>query len=150
MDILSLIIQNNGPTQSGCDAFWHLISRKLIEIRALSQLSICRPPPQFWSHFYERCAMCWIEWKIIYQILPIYTIALSQLTINKPLSFPPPSQFWSHFYERCAMCWNEWKNNFPIFIFRVIVIFVLKTVNFSWIFTITRKIKIGKLIFHSS
>ena len=77
------------------------------------------------------------------------------------------------------MCWNEWKFNFLIFIFRVTVIFLLKTApefskkiqilpvfifrvmviflsflkhyhpNFRWIFTITRKIKIRKLIFHS-
>ena len=27
-----------------------------------SQLRICRPPlPQLWSHFHERCAMCWNE-----------------------------------------------------------------------------------------
>jgi len=37
---------------------------------ALSQGRICRPPPpQFWSHFHERCAMCWIEWKINFPIL---------------------------------------------------------------------------------
>ena len=48
------------------------------------------------------------------------------------------------------MCWNEWIINFPIFIFRAMIIFLPKTVNFRWIFTITRKIKkIGKLIFHS-
>ena len=29
------------------------------------------------------------------------------------------------------MCWNEWKINFPIFIFRVTVIFVLKSPKFS-------------------
>jgi len=22
------------------------------------------PPPKFWSHCHERCAMCWNEWKI--------------------------------------------------------------------------------------
>ena len=40
---------------------------------------------------------------------------------------------------------------FPIFSFWVIVIFVLKIVNFRWLFTITRTKKIGKtgkLIFH--
>ena len=29
---------------------------------------------------------------------------------------------------------NDWRINFPIFIFRVMVIFVLKTANFRWIF----------------
>ena len=50
------------------------------------------------------------------------------------------------------MCWNEWKINFQIyaiFSFWDIGIFVLKTVNFRWIFTTTRKIKIIKYIFHS-
>ena len=37
---------------------------------------------------------------------------------------------------------------FPIFIFRL-MIFVQKMVNFRWIFTITRKIKIRKMIFLS-
>ena len=27
------------------------------------------PSPQFWSGFYERCAMCWIEWKPIFRFL---------------------------------------------------------------------------------
>ena len=32
---------------------------------ALSQVRICRPsPPQKWSDFHERCAMCWNEWYI--------------------------------------------------------------------------------------
>ena len=31
------------------------------------------PPPQFWSQFHERCAMCWNEWKTItYLIFPIF------------------------------------------------------------------------------
>ena len=38
---------------------------------------------------------------------------------------------------------------FPIFIFRVMVIFVLKIVNFRLIFTIIQEIKFGKLFFHS-
>ena len=29
-------------------------------------------PPQFCSHFYERCAMCWIELKINFTIFPIF------------------------------------------------------------------------------
>ena len=65
---------------------------------------------------------------------------------------PPPPQFGSRFNERCAVRWIEWKNNIPIFaIFSLwdMVIFVLKTIIFWWIFTITRKIKIGKLFFHS-
>ena len=34
-----------------------------------SQLRICSPPlPQFSSHFYDRCAQCWIEWKINFPI----------------------------------------------------------------------------------
>ena len=44
------------------------------------------------------------------------------------------------------------ENQISDFFFRVVVIFVLKTVNFRWIFTKTRKIKIRKirkLIFHS-
>ena len=34
---------------------------------ALFQVKICRhppPPPQNCSHFHERCAQCWFEWKI--------------------------------------------------------------------------------------
>ena len=38
---------------------------------------------------------------------------------------------------------------FPILIFRVMVIFVLKIVNFRLTFMITRKLKIAKLFFHS-
>ena len=38
---------------------------------------------------------------------------------------------------------------FTSFIFRFVVIFVLKTVNFRWIFAMTRKIKFEKLIFLS-
>ena len=67
---------------------------------------------------------------------------------TKEMQIPPP-QFCSHFHETCWMCWNEWKINFPLLLFRVMVIFVLKTVNFRRIFTITRKIKIEKLIFYS-
>ena len=34
---------------------------------AFSQLRICRPhPPQKRSDIYERCGMCWIEWKTEY------------------------------------------------------------------------------------
>ena len=58
----------------------------------------------------------------------------------------------SNVHERCVIAWIERKLKFqifPIFIFRVMVIFIPKTVNFRWIFMITRKIKIGKLIFHS-
>ena len=54
-----------------------------------------------------------------------------------------------HVRERWGMCWNEWKINFQIFAiisFWDMVIFVLKVSNFRWIFTITRKIKIGKIL----
>ena len=30
------------------------------------------PHPQFCSHFYDRCAQCWIEWKINFPIYPIF------------------------------------------------------------------------------
>ena len=43
----------------------------------------------------------------------------------------------------------ERKIIFQIFIFRVMIIFVLKTANFRCIFTITWKLKIGKLISYS-
>ena len=58
----------------------------------------------------------------------------------------------SNLHEGCGMCWIERKikfHSFPIFIVWVMVFFVLKTVNFRWIFTITRIIKIINLIFHS-
>ena len=80
----------------------------------------------------------------------------SQLRIARP---PPLLQKWSHFNRRCVMCWNEWKINFPclaIFIFWVIVDFVLEIrrrrwTNFEYINRpLSRKLKIGKLIFHSS
>ena len=42
---------------------------------AMSQLRICIPPspplPQFWSHFHERCAMCWTHEKNDFKI-PIF------------------------------------------------------------------------------
>ena len=47
------------------------------------------------------------------------------------------------------MSWIERQITFKIFIFRVMVIFVLKSANFRWIFAITLKTKIGKLFFYS-
>ena len=44
---------------------------------------------------------------------------------------------------------KQFSDFFAIFSFWDMVIFVLKTSNFWWIFTITRKIKVGKLIFQS-
>ena len=59
-------------------------------------------------------------------------------TICRP---PPPTllQFWSHFHERFVMCWNEWENDFPIFIFRVIVKIHRKLTIFRTKKIITRK-----------
>ena len=37
-----------------------------------SELRICRPPPQMWSESYERCGMCWIEWKMNYNYFSRY------------------------------------------------------------------------------
>ena len=39
-----------------------------------SELRICRttsPPPQKWLYLHKRCRMCWIEWKIKFQIFQI-------------------------------------------------------------------------------
>ena len=80
-------------------------------------------------------------WWFIYQVFG--ALVFLKLRICSPP--PPPPQFFSHFNERCAMCWIEWKNNFQIFIFQVMVIFVLKTAPIF----ITRKIKIWKWFFHS-
>ena len=46
--------------------------------QALFQVWICRctPPPQFCSHFHERCAQCWIEWKYNYIIFAIFIYEL--------------------------------------------------------------------------
>ena len=55
------------------------------------------------------------------------------------------NQKWSNLHERSRTGWIERKIKFQIF--RVIVIFVHNYHNFRWIFTITRKLKIGKLIF---
>ena len=38
---------------------------------------------------------------------------------------------WSNIHERWGMCWIERKINFPISVFRVMVIFVLKSPQFS-------------------
>ena len=57
-------------------------------------------------------------------------------------------QKWQNLPERCRMCWIESKiifQIFPIFIFRIMVIFVLKMVNFRLLFSITRKIKNRKI-----
>ena len=43
-------------------------------------------------------------------------------------------QKWVNLHERCGIGCIERKMKFPIFIFRVVVIFVLKTVNFRRIF----------------
>ena len=53
-------------------------------------------------------------------------------------------QNWTNLHERCEMCWHEWKINFQIFSFWDMIIFVLKIVNFRWIFTITEKWKSEK------
>ena len=64
-------------------------------------------------------------------------------------------QKWSNLHER-KFHWLEIERKikfriFPIFIFRVMVIFVIRIVNFRLIFSmnLTRKIKIGKLFFQS-
>ena len=63
-------------------------------------------------------------------------------------------QKWSNLHERSGIGWIERKIKFqifPIFIFRIMVIFrhfFLKIVNFRWIFTMTRNIKIAKLFFN--
>ena len=49
----------------------------------------------------------------------------------------------SNLHERYGMCWNVWKIDFPIFIFRAMVIFVLKIWStFDEFSPITRKLKI--------
>ena len=50
----------------------------------------------------------------------------------------------SNLHERCGIGWFKREIKFPIFIFRVMVIFWS---YFRWIFTITRKIKIWKWFF---
>ena len=53
----------------------------------------------------------------------------------------------SNLYKRCGMCWNKWKINFPIFIFRIMVIFVFKiTPIFEEFSPRTRKIKFANKI----
>ena len=58
----------------------------------------------------------------------------------------------SNLHEISGIGWIERKIRFQIFttiIFRVMVIFIIKTVNFWWIFTITRKIKELNFLFDS-
>ena len=57
----------------------------------------------------------------------------------------------SNLHEISGIDWIERKIKFqifPILIFWVMVIFVLRIVNFRWIFTITQKIKFVKQFFH--
>ena len=70
---------------------------------------------------------------------------------SKDMQTPSPlSQKWSDVYERCGMCWNEWKINVYNFYFSSYGwIFIESWPYFEYKMTITRKIKIVKLIFHS-
>ena len=84
------------------------------------------------------------------------TWALSQLLICRPP--PRPSEMviltwkmlstWKMLLTWKMLCWNGWKINFPIYIFRVMIILVLKIWSISDEFPpITRKIKIAKKIY---
>ena len=66
---------------------------------ALSELSIWIPPPQKWTNFPERCAMCWSEWKINF---PIF---ISQVIVDFVDNFPVflPT---TNVKKRCTMFWN--------------------------------------------
>ena len=70
---------------------------------------------------------------IISSVICMHGVTCNKIQIQK----------WSN-----SMFWIDKKKTFEIYIFRVMVIFVFKTVNFQWNFTITRKIKIGKLFQH--
>jgi len=52
----------------------------------LSQVRICLSPShEKWPSLHKRCAMCWNEWKIIFQIFPIFSfwvIVVRDVTIR--------------------------------------------------------------------
>ena len=61
-----LVSRHHGYSIEGPPEAPHTSQHYCIEGLALSQVRICRPLPQFCSHFHERCTMCWIERKIIF------------------------------------------------------------------------------------
>ena len=89
-------------------------------------------PPSFCSHCYDRCAQCWIEWKINFPIFIFRVMAVCKYNLQVThrdfqVCHQPKKkivQKWSNLQKGCAMSWNEWKINFTIFIFLVIVDFV--------------------------
>ena len=94
-------------------------------------------PSQNCSYFHERCAQCWIEWKINFPLSNfwitadcIYNIRLTHLDFQVcHRAEKKVVQKWSNSQKRCAMSWNEWLIHFSIFIFSVMVDFVLKLIE---------------------
>ena len=84
------------------------------------------PPYQRCSNFHERCAQCWIEWKIKLSISIFWVMAdciynltgdspgFSSVSLTKKMSLSKMVKFTR---KRSAITWNEWLINFPIFIF---------------------------------
>ena len=49
---------------------------------------------QFCSHFHERCAHCWVEWKINFLILAIYIFwVMADCIYNLPKNYRPKKEF---------------------------------------------------------
>ena len=80
-------------------------------------------------------------WKFVHFFLRVWGHMHQNVT---PYTFKK-----SYMKDVCVVCWIERKLIFPILNFWVMVILVLKTTSFRCIFKITRKIKIGKFVFHS-
>ena len=104
-----------------------------------SQLRISRRTPlpslpQKWPYLQERCAQCWIEWKVNFQIFIFWVMADC---IKKIV------QKWPNLQERCAKIWNL--INFCLCFWSVHVWWIVNTISHNSKILIA---KIRKLIFH--
>ena len=87
---------------------------RIKRVRALSQVRICKlsplPAPQFCSHFHERRAQCWIEWKINFQIFVIFISWFLTDFISKLTKYLPTKknvvQKCSNLQEKCRLLWK--------------------------------------------
>ena len=80
------------------------------------------PPPQKWPYLHEICECwmeCWVEWKIIHHIFPIFEW-LIVFTIYGDTQSEPPTKIkvvykWPNLQETCSLLWQWFFSSWVFF-----------------------------------